>query len=50
MRGNKLGQACIAVHSDRKMYAHRANSVNCGNINVSSFRDDYSQQERGASL
>lgn len=32
------------------IYTHRVNSVSCGNINVSSFMDDYSQQERGISL
>lgn len=31
----------------KKRHTHRANSVSCGNINVSSFIDDYSQQERG---
>lgn len=39
----------IMSHSDgdTHTHVHRANSVSCGNINVSSFIDDYSQQERG---
>ena len=48
---NKVGHVGIMGHSDSNTHtytrAHRANSVSCGNINVSSFIDDYSQQERG---
>lgn len=42
-----MGHVGVMGHSDSDSHIHRANSVSCGNINVSSFIDDYSQQERG---